>query len=173
MSLWFFFLLRVKDLKEYIPDERIKWWWVWDDDYQEQTSTNSSQLTTTHQCIMQTKSSPTLQTKHQRSKKICLPVFYLLLGCVGTHPSTQHLIVVTRMKLHYPKSKPLYLPRLHPGAGQGRFNLFAHFVVPWLGMAWEDEATHSEEGSLFTWGTLEAMRWWNRDPVSWAGNLEN
>ena len=93
--------------------------------------------------------------------------------CVGTHPSTQHLIVVTRMKLHYPQSKPLYLPRLHPGAGQGRFNLFAHFVVPWLGMAWEDEATHSEEGSLFTWGTLEAMRWWNRDPVWWAGNLEN
>ena len=59
--------------------------------------------------------------------------------CVGTHPSSQHLIVVTRMKLLYPKSKPLYLPRLHPWAWQGRSNLFCPFcphVVPWLGMTW-------------------------------------
>jgi len=123
---------------------------------------------------MQTKSSSTLQTKHQRSKRICLQ-FSTFYVCVGTHPSTQHLIVVTRTKLHYPKSKPLYLPRLHPWAWQGRSNLFAHFAhmssldLVWLGKTrqlivkkvpylpeepwkqWDDAMTQSHE--LEIWKT--------------------
>ena len=109
MSLWLFFLLRVKDLKEYIP-RLVK---------ESHADGFGMMLSKNKHLPIQSNSQPPvhhankkfIHTSNQRPNVKCLklrkafvfqfPTFCL---CVGTHPSTQHLIVVTL---------------------QGRFNLFA------------------------------------------------